>query len=428
MLRPRLPYSLRTRARPAASFRDCFWAGALLVAGALLMAGCASASGPASPSGAKEEVAEPRDRDAYARRHFVRGLTHARLGKHAAAVRQYEKALRAAPEAPAILSALAEALAAQGDLSMALYQSRQARRFAEAGTPAARHYERQRARLLGRGGQPREALALYEALADSSTGATGAALLAEMLPLYRKVGDSAGVERVRARLARQAPQRRGLPARPDSSARPRAPSQEAAPARASGQQAALGQLVKRARALRSEQGAEAGGDPERLLRRALRQDSTHAGALALLGAVRLEAGAPAEAAALLARSLEHDPRAPKRWAQAARAHLEAGQAGRAAATAREGLLLFPGQVPLLRVRATALAQAGQRAEAARRLEEALRVLEADGRLQRPDGAAQAARLHEALARLNDRLGHAEEAVRHRRRARTLREQIGTAAN
>ena len=444
------------------------------MAAALLPAGCASTSGPAaSPDENREAVSPPPlepapsaeasalsdARDAYARRHFIQGLTRARLEEHAAAVRQYEKALQAAPEAPAILSALAEARAAQGDLSTALYHARQARRFASAGAPEARHYRRQVARLLGRGGQPREALAAYEALADSSDDGASPELLAEMLPLYRETGNADGVERTLKALIRQAPQksaarRRALarlyrrqgrreeaaalerrlaasPAASAGSARRTAPSGRPAPAGSEAETPA--RLVERARALRSgNEKAEDGGDASkqaaRLLRRALRQDSTQAGALALLGEMRLAAGAFAEAADLLARSLDQDPRAPERWAQTARAHLEAGRAARAAATAEEGLLLFPGRLPLLRTRAAALQQAGQRAEAARVFEKALRVLETDDRLDTADGATQAARFHESLARLHERLGHPEEAARHRRQARALRERLGTAAN
>lgn len=467
MLRRRLFHS--SRARLSSVARHPKGTSSLLVAALLtaaLLAGCASTSGPAD-SGANGE-GKPPDRepaasatapaladarDAYARRHFIQGLTRARLGEHEAAVRQYEKALRAAPEAPAVLSALAEALAAQGDLSTALYQAKQARRFAGKERPEASHYRRQVARLYRRSGQPREALAAYEALADSSSDdGTPPALLAEMLPLYRETGNAAGIERTLKALIRRTPQKRNArrralarfyrrqdrpeeaaalerrlsPAAANADSARRAASSSGRTAPTESEANTPAQLVERARALRS--GESTDGNAERLLRRALRQDSTHAEALALLGQVRLEAGASAEAADLLGRSLEQNPRALECWVQAAQAHLEAGQPARAAATAAEGLLLFPGQLPLLRARATALMRAGQHAEAVRPFEEALRVLETDDRLESADGAAQAARFHESLARLHERLGNAEEAARHRRQARALRERLGTAAN
>jgi tetratricopeptide (TPR) repeat protein len=464
---------------------------------------------PAKRPGAAEEALGEAN-DAYARRHLIRGLTRARVGDTASAVRHYRRALEAAPEAPAVLSALADAQAARGDLSTALYHARRARRF---GTAAAAdgnddaHYTRQLARLYRQAGQTEQAVATYQALlerapddrralrslarlqagagqpqraldayerltdghADAPPTGPPVAILTEMLELYRRTGDAAGTERTLNALIRRAPDRNAhrralaqlyrkrdrpseaaavleealthAPTDPETTAlladayraagRPEqaAALEEQSAARFDAAGASADQLAERAR-LRYRDG-DAGDATERLLREALAKDSTHAASLALLGRLRFEAGAFAEAAALLGRALAQDPRAPKRWARAAQAFLEAGRPARAAAMADEGLLLFPGRLALLRAHATALARDEQPAAAARRFEDALRVMKAEGLLD--DGAAaapveRAARFHDTLARLYDRQDAPEKARRHREQARTLRERLQTAVS
>ena len=478
---------------------------------ALLLGGCATASSPAGaePAGPQHaetppaaEASSDEKKEASARRQLIRGLTRARLGDPAEAVRHYENALQAAPEAPAVLSALAEALAAQGDFSTALYHTEQARRLA----PSEPHYHRQLAHLHRRAGQPTQALDTYQALLARFPGDDEArlamarlyaeqnrakqaldayetlaertdlapALYGEMLALYRRVGDSSRVEWTLKALIDEEPrenahrrtlarfyQRQGRPqaafpllrktlqhdpgdaeaaalladayraaGRPEEASalkrRAAVPQDSASEPRAS-----AGRLVERARPLHQralDGAANAAEKATRLLERALEKDPAHGEALTLLGDLRFESGAFAEAAALLTRALAKNPRAPRRWARAAEAHLRADQPQQAATTADEGLLLFPGQVPLLRVHATALMRTGRDAEAASRLEEALRVMRTDGLLDGTDHAAQAARFHETLARLYARQGKTERAAQHRRQARALRERLRTASN
>jgi tetratricopeptide (TPR) repeat protein len=489
------------------------WVGALLLLGVLASAlgGCASSANRAEP---KAEDASPKTRaprraaptsvehpaagalgeakDRYARRHFIQGLTQARLGDTTAAVRHYQRALEAAPKAPALLSALADAQAAQGDFSTALYHARRARRFGDstearyprrlarlyrqAGQPARaaetyrallarfpddRRVLRSLARLHTEAGRPRKALDAYERLGERSSLAP--AVLTEMLALYRQTSDAAGIERTLQALIQQAPERnehrRALARfyrqqeRPQKAVAPLERALEHDPTdadaaalltetyRAAGRPEKAAALEKRFRfdaatatadqlagRARTRYQNDETETAERLLERALEKDSVHAEALALLGQLRFEDGAFAEAADVLERSLAQDPRAPTRWTRAAQAFLKAGRPARAATVAEEGLLLFPGRLPLLRAHATALMRDGQHAGAIRRFEEALRVMKADGLLDGTAHAERAARFHDALARLYDRQSAPDEARRHRQQARSLRKRLRTAVS
>ena len=331
--------------------------------------------------------------------------------------------------------------------------------------PSAREARLSLARLYAEQGEARKALATYEVLAEP----TSPLLLEEMLSLYRTVDDPEGIEHTLKTLIQQAPEgndeyRRTLAQFYQSRGRPQAavpllenlleqnPDDAKAAAllanvyRATGRAedaAALGnqssasitatadQLVERARShyRRAVKGApDAEQTTVHLLEKALQKDSTHAEALALLGELRFETGAFPQAAELLKRALTQNPRAPERWARAAEAYLEAGQPERAAAVADEGLLLFPGQVPLLHARATALMRMGQDAAAVRHLEEALHVMRIDGLLESTAHTIQAAQFHDTLARLYARQGKSDQATHHRKRARALRESLSTASN
>lgn len=96
----------------------------------------------------------------------------------------------------------------------------------------------------------------------------------------------------------------------------------------------------------------------RLLRQVLDQNPKHVEALDLLGTVRYDAGAYAEAASLLKRALAEDARNRARWVRAASAHLRMHAYTQAADLAEEGRLLFPGDVDLLRIEAFARLRRG----------------------------------------------------------------------
>jgi tetratricopeptide (TPR) repeat protein len=92
---------------------------------------------------------------------LVRGLTQAYVENYAGAIEQYEKALDHAPNAPALLAALAEAHAAQDDATSALYYARQAVRHGSDPT-----YSLQLADLQRTFDRPEEAAATYADVLD----------------------------------------------------------------------------------------------------------------------------------------------------------------------------------------------------------------------------------------------------------------------
>jgi len=134
---------------------------------------------------------------------------------------------------------------------------------------------------------------------------------------------------------------------------------------------------------------------EQLLHRALEREPNHTEALALLGDVKYDAADYAQAAKLLERALQLNPRSPSRWTRASAAYLRAGQANRALNLADEGLLLFPGQAPLIRVSAYAHMQTGRNATAISRFQDALQ--------QAVDAPELCSQINSALGLLHARL-------------------------
>ncbi len=296
------------------------------------------------------------------------------------------------------------------------------------------------ARTQVEAGRLNEALATYEALLER-VGETPE-IRTRMLELQRRLGDEAGMERTLEALIAEEPEeslfRRLLSALYQQQGRPaeavrqleaaleedpndleaalalvelyratgRSDEAEALLSRSLGaENASTAQLVERAATLlaRAERDPAAAEAAERLLRQALDKDPDHAEALGMLGDLRFRAGAYAEAAPLLTRALEENPRSPERWFRAAAAHLQSGAARQAADVASEGLLLFDGQLPLVRVAAYALMDAGQNAAAARRFEEAVALLE---ETSTEGAAAERADLLASLGLLHNRTGDA----------------------
>lgn len=128
---------------------------------------------------------------------------------------------------------------------------------------------------------------------------------------------------------------------------------------------------------RAEADAEAAEAAARLLERAVGLAPENADALLMLGDLRFQQGAFAEAGDLLARALDQNPRDPRLWHRAAEAKLEARRPDEALRLADDGLLLFPGQPPLLRTSALALLALGRPDDALDRLDEARAVLQED---------------------------------------------------
>jgi tetratricopeptide (TPR) repeat protein len=385
--------------------------------------------------------------DLRARKLFVRGMTQTYLEDYEEAAALLERALEAAPEGAAILSALADVEARRSNFSSALYYAREARRRA----PSTAYYHLELARLHRSADQPREAVAAYrrllERFPDNTTGRLALARLQaerdrprpalrhyealvdsaarvppeaypEMLALYRRVGDAAGRERTlkrlieRRRAAAQYRHRLGQlyiqQERPrDAIAvlepllreHPRDPrllsrlqmlyAETDQPEKAKrlgevvlGSNASPDQLVGRARMLyeqrRSLDSSSAATITE-LLRTALDRAPDHGDALALLGRMQYDQARYHQAATLLRRALEANPRDPDRWRRAASAQLRADSLSQAVQTAEEGLLLFPGQGPLLRIQGEAHLRRNEPSAARARFEEALSdVDEAEG--------------------------------------------------
>ena len=166
-------------------------------------------------------------------KYLVKGTTEAHLGDYEEAVLYYETALDHAPNAPALLQALADAHEAQGDVATALFYARQAREHG----PERLHYHHRLAELQRKADQPRDALRTYKTLLDrfpddreayralatlqSDLGRAEAALdtyrsllnrvdrpsvavYRKMLALYRRTGNAEGItETLRALVDRR---------------------------------------------------------------------------------------------------------------------------------------------------------------------------------------------------------------------------------
>lgn len=407
-----------------------------------------------------------------ARTLFVRGLTQSYLEDYDEAVSYFERALDRAPDAPAILSALSEAEAGRDNPTSAIYYARKARTHAPAvpyyhmdlagllqnagrldeavsvyrtllsQVPDHRPARRALARLQQRRERPHKALRHYEALTTDSTR-TPTDVYAEMLSLYRTVGDEAGVERTLKTLIDRnpdAPQYRRLLGQlytrhqqyqkaipvfesllneapndlrllsrlkmlyqktnqpqklPElGGRRPEGPPSPDA-------------LVARARSRYEKASGPDSAHTAQMttwLRKALDQSPDHVGALDLLGRILRDQGRPTEAAALFERAVDANPRSPARWRRAAAAYLSADSLQKAAALAEEGSLLFPGRPALLRIEGTARLRGGDYAAARDRFEEALARV--DSTTASPE---QRARLYTSLGRALDHLDAPTEA-------------------
>jgi tetratricopeptide (TPR) repeat protein len=404
---------------------------------------------------------------AQAQRLFVRGLTQAYLDNPERAIALYERALGLTPNEAPILSAMADAQAAQDATDTALFYAEQARSVA----PDNAHYYRQLAdlyesvgdteaaldtyrtlverfpsnvearldlaRKLADAHESREAITLYESIEQQMAGAT-AQMYMTMLQLYRRLNDTENVGRVLRALVDLRPDedlftqllgqyylKEGqteaaiqlyedvLSTHPndmntamaladlyrENGRTARADSLMNTLSRVEG--ATADQLVERARALygRSHTDDASARQATRFLEQALEQDSEHEEALYLLGDLRYQAEQYNEAARLLQQALNQNPRVLERWIQASAAYLQAGDARQAVDVAKEGLLLFPGQIPLQRIAAQGLLRLN-RNQAAIDQFESLRALMAESDAP----AAQRADVLATLGLLYNRVG------------------------
>ncbi len=350
----------------------------------------------------------------------------AERGEQETAIFYAEQAHRAAPQNPHYALQLAELYRDANATEAALKQYRS---LIDAAPKTTEAYQ-SLATLLADTGQPRAAIEVYQQLIDRN-GASPRTYL-KLLRLYRRIDDANGIRTTLQALVNLQPNepyfRRELAAfYAEQGATSEAISAyeqvlESAPNdtqtalaltklyRATDQpekadrlwdrvldveNASAQQLVQRARPFyqRARRDSSAAASAVQLLERALERDATNEAALRMLGAIRFQEGAYAKAGDLLTRALDQNPRAPERWTRAATAYLQAGAPERAAEVAEEGLLLFPGQLPLVRVSAYALMESNQNASAIDRFTEALDLLDADATDQRARFSAALGLLH-----------------------------------
>jgi tetratricopeptide (TPR) repeat protein len=126
-------------------------------------------------------------------------------------------------------------------------------------------------------------------------------------------------------------------------------------------------------------------------------------ALIMLGELQLASASYRDAGESLYRALTINPRSPEHWERSAWAFWQGGLSERAFAVADEGLLLFPGDVDLMRIAGYALLEQNRNTEALAMFEEAVAELE----LRTPADPMLDSDLSAALGLLYDRLDRTE---------------------
>lgn len=165
--------------------------------------------------------------------------------------------------------------------------------------------------------------------------------------------------------------------------------------------ATIPQLLERATSLLGSAPIDspAGEAAIAMLQQVIEMDASNNEAVLLLGDLYFRSGAYDEAAEFLEQAIQQNPREPQLWFQAAAAHLQSDDPKAAARIADEGLLLFPGQLPLLRIAAYGLMESYQNRPAISRFEEALAVLEEET----PDDVEQKSSYFAAMGLLYSRI-------------------------
>jgi len=425
--------------------------------------------------------------DPRAQRLLIQGITQAQLGDQEEATSYFEAALARSPEAPTLLDALAEAYEEQGDLSTALFYAREAqrhgasrpyhhRRLAEvqraAGETAAalRTYQqlldrfpdhsdahRARASLQAELGQTQAAVQSYKSYLDQA-GRAPVAVYEQLLSLYRKTGDAAGIEEtlrvlvnrrptvrtyrcrlaehyadvgrpkdaltLLAPLARQYPNDEALQKQAARLARQTGQATSVFDAGAQSDSSAVRGESLEALLRRAQSSYDAATDSsppdtarlraaEDLLDRVLTQSPEHGAGLALQARLYESWGRPQRAGQALERLLDISPRAPDRWTRTAEAYHRAQEYPRAAEVAEEGMLLFPGRLSLVRTAAFARLHSGASARAHDHFREALSLLDD------ATGPRERAVLYAGLGLAHERLNRPTKADRVLEKAHSL---------
>ena len=361
----------------------------------LIASGCATT---VSSSGNPEITAALRPADSLpfddeasrhirARQRFLRGMTEARLGHYEAALNLYAEALQLVPDTPAILAATAEAHAYLGDESTALYHLAHARSLA----PENLHYAMQLADLYVSANRTKEAALLYADVLERSPQNPEAlhALarvhamqgdLVRSVAAYERLLEMAGPDRdirnrilhIHARLGDLEGMERTL--RSMVEAQPR--------------EASLRRMLAdtyRRQGRHREAAAELKdaltGDPgDRQTIEMLAETYRGMGMTTEADSLMQWAALPGfdnEASETLYRRLREHPRDLDLWIHLADTFFQSGRSERAASVVEEGLVLFPGNLPLLKIAGSALMDLHRNEEAIRHFEEALRIARED---------------------------------------------------
>ncbi|MDZ4702073.1 MAG: tetratricopeptide repeat protein [Rhodothermales bacterium] len=144
-----------------------------------------------------------------------------------------------------------------------------------------------------------------------------------------------------------------------------------------------------------------------LLERITRLDTPTEEAWLMLGEIQIASGALRAGGESIYQALTLNPRSQGQWSRSAWAFLEGGMAERSAEVAEEALMLFPGDIELLRISGLALLELDRNEEAVDRLAEAIELTRRDA-----VEAPMASDLYAALGMLYGRLGHIESADAH----------------
>ncbi|WP_022836556.1 tetratricopeptide repeat protein [Salisaeta longa] len=369
---------------------------------------------------------------------------HAARGEDAAALHYARKARAAAPGNVFYHAQVAKQLEAMHRWTdaAAAYQTLLQRH------PQHQRYRRARAAALAEAGRPHDALAAYEAYATAAQPSVDT--WAAMLALYRTVGDTAGIESTLRRLIVRAPHKpryrnmlgqfyaahgrtqeavalyeqlaEQLPHNPEVMTRLASLyRRQGAAAKAD---TLMQQLVQRSGASADELAMQAQlmyhtalatASPDStllrgaaaLLVRVLERAPGHNDASYLLGTIRHSMEQYAAAAPLLQDALRADPRHPDDWERAAESFLRAGRPQAALDMANEGLLLFPGQIMLVRTAGSALMALHRDRAALARFQEALDLIRATRQSSSARGVLSSpsvAMIHATIGRLYHRLG------------------------
>ncbi len=148
-----------------------------------------------------------------------------------------------------------------------------------------------------------------------------------------------------------------------------------------------------------------------ILERIVQLDPPTEEAWLMLGEMQIASGAMRAGGESIYQAVTLNPRSPAQWGRSAWAFLEGGMADRSAVVADEALMLFPGDIELLRIAGLALIELNRNDEAIKRLSEAIELSRRD-----PVEAPLASDLYAALGLVYDRLGEAERADEHYERA------------